>query len=207
MPNAPDQLPDDIDALKALVVEQAARVTRLEEKNVHLDAKVFSLQEQLNLALARRYAASSEKLSPDQIYLFDEAEAVASTDDTAELDETVEVPAHTRKKRGRKPLPKSLPRVDIVHEIAAEHRHCPHDDRLLAEIGDVVSEQLDIVPAKIQVIRHIRSNMPVIAVSVSRQRRYQPNPSPKAWLRRDCWRISLYPNTRMPCHCTGRRPS
>ena len=158
MPNAPDQLPDDIDALKALVVEQAARVTRLEEKNVHLDAKVFSLQEQLNLALARRYAASSEKLSPDQIYLFDEAEseAVASTDDTAELDETVEVPAHTRKKRGRKPLPKSLPRVDIVHEIAAEHRHCPHDDRLLAEIGDVVSEQLDIVPAKIQVIRHIR---------------------------------------------------
>lgn len=30
--------------------------------------------QQLNLALARRYAASSEKLIPDQIRLFDEAE-------------------------------------------------------------------------------------------------------------------------------------
>ena len=50
---------------------------------MRLGAKVLSLQEQLNLALARRYAASSEKLSPDQIYLFDEAEADA-------LDEIIE---------------------------------------------------------------------------------------------------------------------
>ena len=156
MPNAPDQLPNDIDALKALVAEKAARVTHLEATNVRLDAKVFSLQEQLNLALARRYAASSEKLSPDQIYLFDEAEAVASTDDNAALDEAIEVPAHTRKKRGRKPLPDGLPRVDVVHEITVEQRLCPHDDKPLIEIGAVVSEQLDIVPAKVQVIRHIR---------------------------------------------------
>jgi transposase len=158
MQNVPDKLPDDIKALKALVVEQAAHVTRLEQKNVHLDAKVLSLQEQLNLALARRYAASSEKLSPDQIYLFDEAEAEALADanDEAEIEETVEVPGYTRKKRGRKPLPDTLPRIDVVHEIAAEHRHCPHDGKPLVEIGEVSSEQLDIVPAKIQVIRHIR---------------------------------------------------
>jgi hypothetical protein len=106
MQNVPDQLPDDIDALKALVLEQAVHVQRIEaektaveEKNVRLDAKVFSLQEQLNLALARRYAASSEKLSPDQIYLFDEAEAdaLAGADDDATVDETVEVPAHSRR--------------------------------------------------------------------------------------------------------------
>jgi transposase len=165
MQNAPDQLPDDIDALKVLVVEQAARVARLEaekdvieQNNVRLDARVLSLQEQLNLALARRYAASSEKLSPDQVYLFDEAEAetLAHSNDEAEIEEAVEVPAHTRKKRGRKPLPESLPRVDVVHEIDAGQRHCPHDGKLLTEIGDVVSEQLDIVPAKIQVIRHVR---------------------------------------------------
>ena len=165
MQNVPDKLPDDIDALKELLIEQAALVARLEagkdaaeKENVRLDGMVLSLQEQLNLALARRYAASSEKLSPDQIYLFDEAEseALTHTDNGTETDETVEVPAHQRKKRGRKPLPDTLPRVDRVYEITAEQRHCPHDGRLLAEIGEVTSEQLDIVPAKIQVIRHIR---------------------------------------------------
>ena len=68
MPIALDQLPDDVDALKSLVADQLVR-------NEQLQARVLNLQEQLNLALARRYAASSEKLSPDQIRLFDEAEA------------------------------------------------------------------------------------------------------------------------------------
>lgn len=147
MPNVPKQLPNDIDALKALVLEQAGRVTRLEEKNVRLDAKVFSLQEQLNLALARRYAASSEKLSPDQIRLFDEAEV--EVQEALAEDNTVTVPEHSRKKRGRKKLPDTLPRVDVVHTLSAEEQVCPHDGALLTEIGEVVSEQLDIVPAKI----------------------------------------------------------
>ena len=63
-----EQLPDDIDALKSLVAEHVVR-------NEQLQSKVHLLQEQLNLALARRYAASSEKLSPDQVSLFDEAES------------------------------------------------------------------------------------------------------------------------------------
>ena len=33
---------------------------------------------------------------------------------------------------------------------------CPHDGRELKAIGEAVSEQFDIVPATIQVIRHIR---------------------------------------------------
>jgi len=71
-------------------------------------------------------------------------------------DDLITVPAHTRKKRGHKPLPDHLVRVDVVHEIPESERRCDHDGRLLAEIGEVISEQLDIVPAKIQVIRHIR---------------------------------------------------
>jgi len=169
MPIALHQLPDDIDALKSLVADQLARNEQLQaeqqtvtQKNEQLKAQVLSLQEQLNLAIARRYAASSEKISPDQIYLFDEAEAgcagagVDDTDASASDDATVTVAAHQRKKRGRKPLPKNLPRVDVIHELAESERHCDHDGRRLTEIGEVVSEQLDIIPAKIQVIRHIR---------------------------------------------------
>ena len=155
MPIALDQLPDDIDALKSLVADQLVRNEQLTTENQQYKAQVLTLTEQLNLALARRYAASSEKLSPDQIRLFDEAEveiqAAASTED-----ETVTVPEHTRRKRGRKKLPEALPRVEVIHELPDSERVCPHDGKLLAEIGAVTSEQLDIIPAKIQVIRHIR---------------------------------------------------
>jgi len=147
MPIALNQLPDDIDALKSLVADQAVR-------NEQLQSRVILLQEQLNLALAKRYAASSEKISPDQVCMFNEAEtAVESAPDT---DDEILVPAHKRKKRGRKPLPDNLPRVDVIHDLPESERHCDHDGRLLTEIDEVISEQLDIIPAKIQVIRHIR---------------------------------------------------
>jgi transposase len=147
MPIGLDQLPDDVDALKALVAAQVAR-------NEQLESKVLTLQEQLNLALAKRYAASSEKLSPDQIRLFDEAEVDIEV--TLEADDEILVPAHTRKKRGRKPLPDNLPRVEVIHDLPESERRCDHDGQLLVEIGDVICEQLDIIPAKIRVIRHIR---------------------------------------------------
>jgi transposase len=148
MPIALNQLPNDIHALKSLIADQAVR-------NEQLQSKVILLQEQLNLALAKRYAASSEKISPDQVCMFNEAEVAVEPAPVAD-DDLITVPAHTRKKRGRKPLPDHLVRVDVVHEIPESERRCDHDGRLLAEIGEVISEQLDIVPAKIQVIRHIR---------------------------------------------------
>ena len=148
MPTTPNQLPNDINALKSLVADQAVR-------NEQLQSQVTLLQEQLNLALAKRYAASSEKISPDQVCMFDEAEADVPAIEDAD-DNVILVPAHKRKKRGRKPLPDNLPRIDVIHELPESERHCDHDGLLLAEIDEVISEQLDIIPAKIQVIRHIR---------------------------------------------------
>jgi len=175
MPNGLHQLPDDIDALKSLLVDQLVRNEQIQADKHAVDQKneqlatenqrykvqVLTLTEQLNLALARRYAASSEKRSPDQISLFDEAELddEAGSDAVVDVsidDDEITVAAHTRKKRGRKPLPDHLPRVDMVHELAEDERRCDHDGRLLSEIGEVISEQLDIIPAKIQVTRHIR---------------------------------------------------
>lgn len=174
MKKALNQLPNDIESLKLLVAEQALKLTKTSghnkrlaaqnqhyktanqavvQKNKHLKVQILTLQEQLNLALARRYAASSEKISPDQYRLFDEAETDVEV--VPESDE-VTVPTHTRKKGGRKKLPESLSRVDVVHELSTAERICPHDGATLAEIGEVTSEQLDIIPAKIQVIRHIR---------------------------------------------------
>jgi transposase len=152
---APEQLPDDMVALKSLVANQATKLDEFTARNEQLQSRVNILQEQLNLALAKRYAASSEKISPDQVCLFDEAEADVPAIEDAD-DEVILVPAHTRKKRGRKPLPDSLPRIDVIHDLPESERRCDHDGQLLTEIDEVISEQLDIIPAKIQVIRHIR---------------------------------------------------
>ena len=70
--------------------------------------------------------------------------------------DAIEVPAHQRRRGGRKPLPEELPRVEIIHDLSAAEKVCPHDGHVLKEIGGKISEQLDIIPMQIQVIRHIR---------------------------------------------------
>jgi transposase len=67
----------------------------------------------------------------------------------------IEVPAHTRRKIGRKPLPADLPRIEVVHDLSEEEQVCGCGC-MMVRIGQDTSEQLDIVPARMQVIRHIR---------------------------------------------------
>jgi len=156
---APDELPNDLDKLKSIVADQVALVEKLESENAQYKHQVLTLREQLNLAIARRYAASSEKIPVEQLRLFDEAELDAGVDtSTQEEDdeESITIAKHTRRKAGRKKLPDSLPRVDVVHELSESDRVCPHDGAILREIGEEISEQLDIIPAKIRVLRHIR---------------------------------------------------
>ena len=109
----------------ALLAEQ---YTQLTLENQRLTTQAAYLQEQLNLALARRYAARSE-VSPDQIRLFDEAEV----EGTPAGEPAEEVPApipttvvgHTRKRAGRKPLPEALPRVVVRHTLPEIRAHLP----------------------------------------------------------------------------------
>ena len=75
--------------------------------------------------------------------------------DGGEDEEVSHVGAHTRKKRGRRPIPPEYPRVEVVHDIPEEEKVCPCGCQL-TRIGEEVSEKLDIIPQKIQVIRTIR---------------------------------------------------
>ncbi|MBU4326283.1 MAG: IS66 family transposase [Proteobacteria bacterium] len=69
--------------------------------------------------------------------------------------EIVEVEPRTRHKAGRKKLPESLPRVDVIHDIPEEDKICACGGAM-SRIGEDVAEKLDIIPAVIQVIRNIR---------------------------------------------------
>jgi len=144
---------EEIEALKKALAEAMSqlRVVRTERD---------LLQEQLNHYKRQLFAAKSEAAATNQKDLFfNEAEVEgAKSQPAAEEaeDDQVEVPAHKRAKRGRKPLDPALPREVVRHELPENERVCPHDGAALTEIGVETSEQLDIVPQQVRVIRHER---------------------------------------------------
>ena len=117
-------------------------------------ARIEHLQAQVRLLLARYFAPSSEKLPDGQLGLFNEAEASAAQE--PESAPATEVAAHRRATLKRAPLPDALARIDIEHPLAHDERTCPHHGVELERFGEVVSEQLDIIPAQVRVLRHVR---------------------------------------------------
>jgi len=117
------------------------------------------LKEQLNRFKRQLFTAKSEASNQHQKDMFfNEAEAagVSAQPATEDADEDIDVPAHRRARRGRKPLEPALPREVVRHELPEGERVCPRDGARLNEIGVEVSEQLDIVPQQVRVIRHER---------------------------------------------------
>jgi transposase len=171
----PVGLPEDVESLRALALRQQAQLEQLEERERRLEEqtarlrrqeeqlteqseRIEFLEEYIRLLKHQRFGRSSEKSSTSQIGLFNEAECAADASDTeaAEADETIAVPAHTRRKRGRRPIPAEIPRVEILHDLSEDEKVCAQDGHRLQEIGRETSEQLEIVPATIQVLRHVR---------------------------------------------------
>lgn len=114
-----------------------------------------ALKEKIEQLLNQRFKPSSEKISPDQLGLFNEAEELVGEEES-ENSKTTTVKSHERKARPRVSIPEHYPREEIVHDISETEKVCPKDGTDLKVIGSEVHEQLDIIPAKIKVIRHVR---------------------------------------------------
>ncbi len=124
-----------------------------------LKVEVSLLEERLKAHLRKLFDAKSEaRGSEQQDMFFNEVEmlALAGTPVAEETTVEVDVPAHKRKKRGRKPLDPNLPRTIVRHELPESERICAHDGVALVEIGVEISEQLDIIPQQVRVIQHHR---------------------------------------------------
>ncbi len=153
-------LPEDVNSLQEIVREKSEKLRDVSRQLDFFVLRAKILEEQCNLLRGKLFGKKTQKLVPEnddrQIRLFDESEPVEDLEENA--DESVEevvVASHKRKKRGRKPLPADLPRINIVHDIPEEEKTCACGHQL-EKIGEEVSEKLDIVPAKIRVQRHIR---------------------------------------------------
>jgi transposase len=137
--------------------ENAALRDRLTRAEQQLDAKTQRIRDLEELLLKfkhRAFGASSEQSPPGQDRLFDESEVGAEALEEAEA-ETVAVAGHSRKRTRRPRLSDDLPRVEIIHDLDPSEKICPEHGCDLTPMGEEVSEQLEFIPATVEVERHI----------------------------------------------------
>src|SRR5471032_234856 len=148
MNSLPENLPDDPVLLKQMLGKM------LDERQLD-KGKIVRLEEQNALLLQRLFGRKSEQTADaatPQLALFNEVESLA-VPVTDESDEEVVAPTQRRGKR--KPLSADLPRIEVIHELPEHELTCVCGCRKHA-IGEEVSEQLEIVPMQIRVIKHVR---------------------------------------------------
>lgn len=156
----PADLPDRVEDLRALLLLQQSERAELNAKIDEYKAENERLAEAVRLLKSQRFGRSSERSPAEQLGIFNEAEVEADAErDAAEAEEaTVDVPAHTRRKRGgRKPLPENLPRVEIRRDLEDHEKICSNDaSHILTRIGEERAERLVYEPAKLYVEVEVR---------------------------------------------------
>lgn len=137
-------LPDDVDALRALVLEQARKLEKT-------DAEVDRLRAIIEAFQRHRFGRSSEQLDDDQLQLaLEDVETALGCAEAA-------VDANVGRQRSERPrntnrgsLPSHLERIEQLVDV--EDKACPCCGGALHQIGEDVSERLDVVPTTFRVL-------------------------------------------------------
>jgi transposase len=155
---APDSLPTNAKALRALLLAERARyaeelaaardeASRAQDEIGRLMAIIKELQR-------HRFGRRSERLDPEQLALAleDLEQAIAAAEAAAEKDEKAPVKSVAVRKRqvNRGALPSHLPREEVVIDVADKTCSCCGGPK--HRIGEDVSERLDVIPARLKVI-------------------------------------------------------
>jgi transposase len=134
-----EHLRDDPEALIGIIHKLEGDVERLQVHLLNVNRKMFGKK-------TERQAPSS---SQEELFTFEEEVP------TAEEEQTIEVTAHKKTiKRGRKPLPDSLP--TRREEYWSEAKACTQCGEELVKIGEEVTEELNYVPARFEKVVHAK---------------------------------------------------
>jgi len=158
-----DRLSSEVTQLRVSAEQRSSRITFLETLHEELlaqvqqrDREIGDLQHQLQTLLRRYYGRSSEKLDPNQRLLFEDLIDKAIPERPAEEVLEAETVAPKRQGHGRRRLPSNLPRTMIIHDLPEDEKPCPCCGKMRHVIGKQTHEQLDYIPAKVEVIQHVR---------------------------------------------------
>ncbi|MGL5311521.1 MAG: IS66 family transposase, partial [Plesiomonas shigelloides] len=156
-----------IDALLNEINTLKKRVIELEHENRAQQEELRAQLEELNLYRRQRFGRSAEP-HPPQGEVFNEAEteaeipvdADAHGDDDAcepQTDNTGDEHREPRPPKKRHPrLPATLPRKEVIVRLPAEEQVCDCCQSLMHVMGEEVREELELIPAHVQVTRYVR---------------------------------------------------
>lgn len=138
----------------SLIDNPTELVRIVQEKDQEID-KLWNLVRQLKKVI---YGPKTERVkpavNPNQLTMFSFEEVSAPP----VAEESVTIEKHARAiRRGRKPLPDTLPREEVFHK--PEVTECAHCHAELVQIGEERSQELEKVPAHLKIIEHIRPKM------------------------------------------------
>src|SRR5690554_7713290 len=136
MTSTPTSLPDDPQELRQLAEQMARQLAVYEQEASAKDERIEQLLDYIQLLRQKQFGAKADRLSKEQLSLFDEAELEALIGELeAELEAaqqeqdtpatTPTSPAKTTPKR--KPLPAHLTRIERIIDL---------DDEQKATLGD-----------------------------------------------------------------------
>jgi transposase len=144
--HAPPNIPDDVESLKQLIVEQRALLLT---RQVEID----KLKVQLARLRRLHFGRSSEQLDHSIAQLELSLEELEATEALLAHTARAKPPAAASQAPVRRPLPAHLPREEIVHTPSCICAQCGGQ---LRRLGEEVSEILERVPAQFKVVRHVR---------------------------------------------------
>jgi len=151
---APDQFPDDVNALKAALIEAQAKLSGAHAMIQHLQLVIAKLKRE-------RFGPRSERTQRllDQMELELEELVAAAGEDATEAAPAslVQVQSFTRHKAERRVFPADLPRRRIVHPTPSSCPCC--GGTRLSKIGEDITETLDVVPRQWFVTEHVREKL------------------------------------------------
>jgi transposase len=127
----------------------------------YLENKMKVLEARIAALLHRIYGRRTERLDPAQLLLFGKEGLEPSPETPAGLRASdamdfEQAPKRRSRGRGRKPLPKDLPRERRVHDPEPSALVCPGCGKSRVRIGEEVTEELEYIPAQLFVIEHVR---------------------------------------------------
>ena len=167
MDTAVSPLPDDVEALKALLSAATRRAEEAEAQLANAQARVSATEAmiahiKLQIAKLRRerYGPSAERTCRllEQMELqLEDLEADACEDDLAAetaVQKTTKVTAFERKRPARKPFPEHLPRERVVISAPCSCPAC--GSARLSKLGEDVTETLEVIPRQWKVIQTVR---------------------------------------------------
>ena len=146
----PDLLSLDVEALRALAIEQQ---TELLSRDIEIDNLKLLVLKLKRMQFGRKSEKVDRQIAQLELCL-EELEAAPVTTPVPTVPASSEAVAN---KPARRSLPESLPRVTRTH--APKQETCPDCGGKLRPLGEDVSEMLEYVPAHFEVIRLVRPKL------------------------------------------------